>query len=120
MDKIRVYHLTELRNRRRDLRQRSTEVEKILWGKLRNNKIGVKFRRQFSVMGYVIDFYCPKHKLAVEIDGEIHKTTKKYDEYRTKYLSAFGITVVRFNNEDVENNVESVVGVIQSRLSDKI
>ena len=73
--KKRVYHLTELKDRRRDLRKKSTEAEKLLWGRLRNSKLGVKFRRQFSVMGYVVDFYCPQHRLAIELLGSVHNTT---------------------------------------------
>jgi len=59
-------------NRRRKLRGDSTESENILWSALRNNKLGVKFRRQYSVEGYVVDFYGPEKRLAIEIEGSIH------------------------------------------------
>ena len=97
-DKVRVYHLTELRARRRDLRQKSTLAEKKLWEKLRNNKLGVKFHRQFSIKGYVVDFYCPKYRLAIELKGSIHNEpkVKKYDDYRKRYLESFWITILEF------------------------
>jgi Uncharacterized protein conserved in bacteria len=114
----RVYHLTELKDRRRDLRQKSTEAEDILWEELRNNKLGVKFRRQFSVMGYVVDFYCPKRRLAIELLGSVHKTerAKKYDKYRKQYIGAFRITILEFWNSEVEKELSQVLASIKSHL----
>ncbi len=115
-DKKRIYHLTELKFRRRDLRQKSTEAERILWERLRNNKLGVKFRRQYSAMGYVIDFYCPEYKFGIEIEGKIHlkKSKQKYDEYREEYLKALGIKLIKFTNEEVSNEIEKVIDKIKS------
>lgn len=117
-DRKRVYHLTELKPRRRDLRQKSTESEKLLWEKLRNNNLGAKFRRQYSVMGYVVDFYCPKERLAIELLGGVHKSVsaKKYDDYRREHLKAFAITILEFWNSEVENNIEGVLELIKSKL----
>ena len=116
---MRVYHLTELKGRRRDLRQRSTRAEELLWERLRNNKLGVKFRRQFSVRGYVVDFYCPKGRLIVELLGSVHKTpsAKKYDEYRKKYLESFWMTILEFWNDEVEKDIEGVLDKIRSHLT---
>ena len=117
-DRIRVYNLTELKPRRRDLRQRSTKSEELLWKKLRNNKLGVKFRRQYSVRGYVVDFYCPKKRLVVELLGSVHKSSaaKKYDDYRREYLKAFWITILEFWNDEVERDIDGVIGKIKSYL----
>ncbi len=118
-DRKRVYHLTELKPRRRDLRRKSTNAEKMLWERLRNNKLGVKFRRQFSVKGYVADFYCPKYRLIVELLGSVHKSqsARKYDDYRRKYLEAFWMTILEFWNDEVEKDIEKVVLNIRSHLS---
>lgn len=73
-------------------------VERLLWERLRNNKLGVKFRRQFSIMGYVVDFYCPKYRLIVELLGGVHKQNEsiKYDNYRKRYLESFWMTILEF------------------------
>lgn len=114
-DKKRVYHLVGLKTRRRDLRKRSTNPEILLWNRLRNNQLGVKFRRQFSVMGYVVDFYCPKHRLAVELLGGIHNKleVKKYDEYRKRYIESFRINILEVPNSEVDNNLDGVIKKIQ-------
>jgi very-short-patch-repair endonuclease len=118
-DKVRVYHLTELRNRRRDLRQKSTMTERLLWEKLRSNRLGMKFRRQFSVKGYVVDFYCSKARLAIELLGGVHKNIEaiKHDVYRKKYLESFWITVLEFENEEVEKDIVSVIEKINRCLN---
>lgn len=94
----------QMKERRQELRNKSTEAEKLIWNLVRNNRLGCKFYRQYSFDNYVVDFYCPKNKLAIEIDGGIHKKNQKYDEYRTKYLNAFNIKVIRFSNETVIKN----------------
>ena len=75
------YNKKALKERRRELRQNSTPAEKILWKLLRDSKLGAKFRRQYSVGGYVLDFYCPKLKIAIELLGSVHlsKSAKLYD-----------------------------------------
>jgi very-short-patch-repair endonuclease len=96
----------------RDLRQSSTKAEKILWEHLRNRKLnGLKFRRQHPIDKFIADFYCHEKRLVVEIDGSDHnlKTNEEYDNARTYMLSELSIIVVRFRNEEVENNVEEVI-----------
>jgi cyclase len=114
----RVYHLTELKNRRRDLRKRSTSAERLLWEKIRNNQLGVKFRRQYSVTGYVVDFYCAKKKIAIELGGGVHNKPAviKYDQYRTRYLEAFGIKILKFKNGDIYKDIEKVVESLRLSL----
>ena len=118
-DRVRVYHLTELKDRRRDLRKKSTGAEKLIWERLRNNQLGVKFRRQFSVRGYVVDFYCPSKRLIIELLGGIHKSgnAKKYDDYRREYLKSFWMTILEFWNEEVEKDMEKVLDKIKSHLT---
>ena len=93
--------------KRRKLRKEETYVEKIVWLHLRNRQIlGYKFRRQYSVDHFVIDFYCPELKLAIELDGDVHEIPdqKKYDQGRQKYLEAFGIKFIRIKNEEFLGN----------------
>lgn len=99
----------------RFLRREETAEEKILWEKLRDNKLKVKFRRQHPIDMFVIDFYCPKYKLAIEIDGAQHLTKdgKEYDKMRTKYLENKGIKIVRFLNSEIKNDIEKVIEKIR-------
>lgn len=100
------------------MRAKSTQAEKILWERLRNSKLGFKFFRQYSVTGYVIDFYCPEKHLAIEIEGLIHNKpeNKKYDNYRYRYLEAFSIKFLKFSNEKIYKEIGSVVEIIKSNL----
>ena len=113
------FNSSQLKYRRKDLRKKSTETETLLWEELRKNKLGVKFFRQYSVDGYVIDFYCPKKRLGVELEGEIHKrkTTKIYDIYRKKYLEAFGIKIIIFENKEIINSMKSIIRIIRNYVT---
>jgi very-short-patch-repair endonuclease len=109
----------------RALRRKSTKGESILWQKIRNKKLnGAKFHRQhaikFIINGYkrffVADFYCSEHKLVIEIDGKIHERHKDYDEMRSYIMNTMGINVIRFKNEEVENNCGNVLSKIAKEL----
>ena len=107
-------------NNARELRHAETEAEKKLWQLLRNRKIkGKKFRRQHAFDNYILDFYCHECKLCVELDGGIHneKMDRQYDEARTTVLNGFGITVIRFRNEEVMNKVEEVLERIEEYIT---
>ena len=100
-----------LKSRRKELRNNSTPAEKLLWSILQHcNLGGYKFRRQHSVGAYILDFYCPSEKLAVELDGDSHFTEDAivYDLERTAYLNALNIKVLRFNNTEVYDNLNVV------------
>ena len=93
--------------KRRLLRKQQTFTEKILWIHLRKRQaLGYKFRRQYSVDHFVIDFYCPELKLAVELDGDVHEIPeqKNYDKARQKYLEEFGIKFIRITNDEFLGN----------------
>ena len=88
-----------LKERRRELRKNMTDAERLLWERVRNNQIeGERFFRQYSVGPYIIDFYCPKLRLVIELDGGQHseEDSKEYDEGRTRYLNGQGMEVLRF------------------------
>ncbi|MBI4021858.1 MAG: endonuclease domain-containing protein [Candidatus Andersenbacteria bacterium] len=83
-----------------------------LWFELRDRRLrGIKFRRQYSVGPYVVDFYCAKTRLAVELDGDSHFTRRAelYDADRQRYIEACGITVLRFTNDEVYRSMEQVL-----------
>jgi very-short-patch-repair endonuclease len=101
----------------RDLRNNLTESEKKLWSVLRMKQIdGNKFRCQHPIYRYILDFYCHEKQLAIEIDGEIHSSRQGYDKYRDEFLQSLGIKTVRVKNEDVLNNIETVIEMIKEIL----
>jgi very-short-patch-repair endonuclease len=113
------YNKSMMKQRRKALRNAMTQAEVILWSKLSRRQIhGYKFRRQYSVDQYVIDFYCPELKLAVEVDGDSHfkNGAEAYDAVRQEYIESFGIRFFRCTNNDVCTNLD---GVCQS-LYDEI
>ena len=106
--------------KRRKLRKEETYVEKIVWLHLRNRQIlGYKFRRQYSVDHFVIDFYCPELKLAIELDGDVHELPeqKEYDKVRQKYLETFGIEFIRITNDEFLENPNKAFDKIENKIS---
>jgi len=99
-----------------------TDAEKMLWKHLRRKNLdGYRFRRQHPVDRYILDFYCPALKLAVELDGAQHYTKegKARDNKRTAWLEAQGIRVVRFRNAEVVTNIESVLREIHEKMRER-
>jgi very-short-patch-repair endonuclease len=116
----RINNLKKLHPRRKQLRNSLTPAEAKLWTYLKNSQIdGKKFRRQHSVGGYVLDFYCPSEKLCIELDGNVHfhESQHTYDLNRTKYLNAVGIKVIRFENRLVFENPQGVIAEIKKQFS---
>lgn len=115
-----LYNRPVLKSRRKELRNNSTPAETKLWSMLQQSNLGgFKFRRQHSVGAYILDFYCPSERLAIELDGDSHFTDDaiEYDGVRTAYLNALNIKVLRFLNTDVYNNLNSVCERILGELS---
>ena len=101
------------------LRKNETKAEKILWDKLKNKQLlGYKFRRQHPICQFIADFYCHKAKLAIEIDGSIHNLPeiKEKDDGKTYEIERFDITVIRFINEEIYSNIDSVLEKIKKHL----
>jgi very-short-patch-repair endonuclease len=97
------------------LRKSETKAERLLWEQLKERKInGYKFRRQHPISQFIVDFYCHELKLIIEVDGEIHylPENKEYDENRTAELERFELTVLRFTNNEIENNINKVLSTI--------
>jgi very-short-patch-repair endonuclease len=94
----------------RKFRKKPTKSEAVLWKELRNRKLGgFKFKRQRVFGPFILDFYCPSCKLAIELDGEIHQSQQEYDSERTKKLADYGLTVIRFKNQEVISETENVL-----------
>jgi len=94
-----------------NLRVNMTESEQILWNYLKTKPLGFKFRRQHPISGYILDFYCHKLRVSIEIDGGYHlqKEQKEKDLERTDYLKSLGVSEIRFTNEQVLNQYETVI-----------
>lgn len=111
-------HVTkEKLQRAKELRREMTPAEKILWEELRANKLGVHFRRQQVIAGFIVDFYCHRAWLVVEVDGDVHDLQKEEDERREKVLREMGLRIVRFGNDEVMRNLSTVVGMIKDAVS---
>jgi very-short-patch-repair endonuclease len=107
----RIYNSTTQRDARRQLRKAMPPAEALLWSKLRAKQSnGLKFRLQYGVGPYILDFYCPALKLAIEIDGDSHYQdgSRARDHERQAYFESFDIRLLRFTNVDVYNNLNGV------------
>jgi len=104
------------RTRAIELRKKLTSAERKLWSVIRNDQLGVNFRRQHAIGIYIPDFVCIEKKLIIELDGSQHLEQREYDEERTKYLETQGYKVMRFWNNDVMNNIEGVILAIMNEL----
>jgi len=99
-----IYNRPRQKRLRQHLRNTATDAERLLWSSLKRGQLlGYKFRRQQGIAQYVVDFYCPDKKIAIEIDGVTHWTEEeqKRDQIRQEYLEALGIQVIRFTNDDI-------------------
>src|SRR5687767_1850025 len=107
-----------LLTRAREMPKNAAPAEKILWSCLRNRQLGgFKFRRQYSIDHYIIDFYCAEQKLGVELDGDSHSEREDYDERRTAALATRAIEIARFPNTDVFENLEGLLEFLLDRLT---
>lgn len=101
----------------RELRQRQTSAEEVLWECLRDRRLfNAKFRRQHNIGRYIADFYCHSTRLVVEVDGEIHNLRQLQDAARDAWMREHGLTVLRFTNDRVLNQLEGVLIAIAECL----
>jgi len=106
-----IYNRKDQKGKRKNLRNNSTVPEQILWQYLKNKKLGVKFRRQHGIGNYIVDFYCPELKLAIEIDGATHSEAEEveYDTRRDNFLRMQGVEVRRYTNVNVKNSTGGII-----------
>ncbi len=98
------------------LRQNMTQAEKLLWNRLNKNQLGYRFKAQHPIDIFIVDFYCHKFGLVVEVDGEIHFSQQEYDAGRTADLEKYGLKVIRFTNNEITHDIEKVVSKIKDYL----
>jgi very-short-patch-repair endonuclease len=107
----------KLRPIARQMRTKPTEAENILWRLLRRHELsGFKFRRQHNIERFIVDFYCAKARLVIEVDGPIHQYQGEEDSIRQEYLESHNLKVIRFSNDAVLNNTDEVIKQIKSFL----
>ncbi len=113
-----IKYRSDLKQKARKLRHDSTPAEKFIWIKILRNRqlLGYKFIRQKPIGNFVVDFFCSKLKLAIEIDGHTHDIDSEYDKQRTIQLNSLGIEVVRYSNSDVLKNIEGVYCDLMERV----
>ena len=101
--KPRTKNTENLKPFRRELRTNGTPAEAYMWSRLKNRQVGgLRFRRQFSIDGFILDFYCPEARVALELDGEVHNAQIESDRERDRYLREhYGIVTVRYENRHV-------------------
>ena len=118
-NKIIPYH-PKLKLLARQLRKNSTLPEVLLWQKIKQRAYGVQFHRQVPMLNYITDFYCHEIGLAIEIDGSSHDHSFLYDAKRQGELEAYGVTFLRFSNEEVKKNMFSVLLVIEDKVKELV
>lgn len=114
------YNKKSEKEKRRVLRKGMTFCEKIMWIHLRRKQLGVRFLRQYSVDQFVIDFYSPEIKFAIELDGNVHEKPKQkeYDIKRQEFLESFGITFLRITNDELMGNSNMVFDRIEKAIKE--
>ena len=111
-----LYNRKETTKTRRRLRNEMPKAEQVLWRYLRKRQINSKkFRRQYGILGYTVDFYCPELKLAIEVDGDTHQSSseRKHDTERDAFIRAQGIHILRFTNLEIYQDLEYVLEDIE-------
>jgi|SRR5690625_2134173 len=117
--KKKIHNRKELKDIRKLLRSKLTSAEAFLWTHLQDRQLeNRKFRRQHSILNYVVDFYCAEEKLIVELDGEVHMnpTAEEQDRNRDEELESMGFTILRFENKMVFDNLDSVLKEISDQF----
>jgi very-short-patch-repair endonuclease len=106
-----VHNIKIYKKKRQNLRNNATKAEKLLWQKLKNSQLGYKFRRQHGIKQYVVDFYCPKLKLIVELDGDVHNfiEQQKHDWIKEKNLEKLGFKIIRYHNNEIIKDIDKVM-----------
>lgn len=108
--------------RAKQMRNNMTYSERRLWERLSNNKLNVRFKPQHPLFLFIVDFYCHKAKLVIEVDGDVHFNDEKQtkDTERSQQIEALGIMIMRFTNEEIFKDLNSVVGKIRSALDRRL
>jgi len=115
-----IHNRKYLKQKRKNLRNNLTSAEATLWRFLKKSQLqGRKFRRQHSISNYIVDFYCPREKLVIELDGKHHFSSSGYqsDIIRDKVLAKLNIQVIRFENDEIFHDINSVLAKIEEKFT---
>ncbi len=104
-------------SRRTKLRRNQTKAEQVLWYELKTKRLGFKFRRQFQIGKYIVDFYCHELRLIIELDGPIHEHQQFYDKQRQVWLENQGYKVIRYLNDEVLFDRDAVLAHLCSEMT---
>lgn len=116
---MKIFYNKKLKALSRELRKKGTLSEVLLWNVLKGRKIkGYQFMRQKPIGDYIVDFFCSKLKLIIEIDGISHNDKGESDRIRQKKLESLGLSVLRFYDWDVKKNIRAVVQSIENRIAE--
>jgi very-short-patch-repair endonuclease len=116
---MKAHNKTSLKDIRRELRQKMTPAEIVLWEKLRHGKfLSLKFKRQHSIGNYIVDFYCAHPRIVIEVDGKVHleKEQKEKDKFRDENLRDMNYIVLRFSNNKILNSTKEVLKKIEAAI----
>jgi very-short-patch-repair endonuclease len=119
MKNTKLFYNLNLKKFSRELRRNMSSAERLLWAKIRKKQLkGLQIYRQRIIGNYIVDFYCPKAKMAIEIDGGQHYFDEEVekDKKRDDYLNALGIKVLRFSNNEILENIEEVLEKIYEEI----
>jgi very-short-patch-repair endonuclease len=116
-----LHYDPKLKRRSRELRKNSTLAEVLVWNQLKRRKmLGFAFLRQRPIHQYIVDFYCPRLKLVIEIDGDSHRTKFRGDQSRQKRLEDLGLSVLRFHDREVKHDMGNVLRRIQNWIEQRV
>jgi very-short-patch-repair endonuclease len=110
-----IFNREDGKNKRRELRRSMSDAEVMLWSRLKRRQLlGCKFRRQYSVGAFVLDFFSAKIKLGIELDGDSHFQigVREYDQKRQQFIESFGIKIIRILNTEIYQNLDDVLEMI--------
>ncbi len=114
---MKIYYNTKLKERAKELRKNATFGERLLWKHLKNSQLlGCKFTRQKPIDNYIVDFYCSKLHLVIEIDGITHDGKQKYDLQRESILREIGLEIIRFDGHYVIKQIDGTLQVIADKI----
>jgi very-short-patch-repair endonuclease len=110
-----IFNREDEKNKRRALRRSMPDAEVMLWSRLKGRQLlGCKFRRQYSVGSFVLDFFSPEIKMGIELDGDSHfqSGVREYDQKRQQFIESFGIKIIRILNIEIYQNLDGVLEMI--------
>ncbi|NUM80846.1 DUF559 domain-containing protein [bacterium] len=114
-----LYNRRAQKEKRQYLRNNATKAEQLLWLQLKGSQLGVKFRRQHGIGRFILDFYCPEIRLALEADGYTHESpeAKIRDRERQSCIETYKIHFLRFTDEEIAGNMEKVLATIKHEIA---